>query len=78
MYDYVYMIVAFVKFLNEPPVILCLSWHPGEISSQVEARDEGSANTATEGQAPAAASWNEHSQDPTTGVRSHNFDVVVT
>ena len=29
MYDYTYMIYAFVKFLDEPPVIICLSRHPG-------------------------------------------------
>ena len=29
MYDYVYVIYAFVKILNGPPVIICLSCHPG-------------------------------------------------
>ena len=28
MYDYVYIIYAFVKFLDEPPVIICTSCHP--------------------------------------------------
>ena len=29
MYDYVYIIYAFVRFLDEPPIIICLSCHPG-------------------------------------------------
>jgi len=29
MYGYVYIIVAFVTFLNEPPEIICLRYHPG-------------------------------------------------
>jgi hypothetical protein len=28
MYDYVNIIYAFVKFLDEPPVIICLSCNP--------------------------------------------------
>ena len=32
MYDYVYIMYAFVKFLDEPPVIICLSCHPGQTS----------------------------------------------
>ena len=30
MYDYVYIICAFVRFLDEPPVIICLNCHPGQ------------------------------------------------
>ena len=29
MYDHVYIIYAFVKFLDEPPVIIRLNCHPG-------------------------------------------------
>ena len=29
MYDYVYIFYAFVKILDEFPVIVCLSYHPG-------------------------------------------------
>ena len=32
MCDYVYIIYAFVKFLDEPTVIICLSCHPGILS----------------------------------------------
>ena len=28
MYNYVYIIYAFVKFLDKPHVIICLSCHP--------------------------------------------------
>ena len=29
MYDYVYIIYDFVKFLDEPLLIMCWSCHPG-------------------------------------------------
>ena len=29
MFDYVYIIYAFVKLLDEHPIIICLSCHPG-------------------------------------------------
>lgn len=32
MFDYVYIIYVFVKFLDEPTVIICLSCHPGILS----------------------------------------------
>ena len=36
MYDYVYIIYAFVKHLDDPPVIICLSCRPGEIERAVK------------------------------------------
>ena len=44
MYDYVYIIYAFVNFLDEPPVIICLSCHPRgpkEISQSYWLRAQG-------------------------------------
>jgi hypothetical protein len=31
MYDHVYIIYVFVKFLDEPPAIICMSCHPGNM-----------------------------------------------
>ena len=31
MYDYVYILYAFVKILDTPPVIVCLSCHSGPL-----------------------------------------------
>lgn len=32
MYDYVYIIYDFVKFLDEPLLIMCWSCHPGGLA----------------------------------------------
>jgi hypothetical protein len=36
MYDYAHIILAFVKFLDEPSVIICLSCHPGVVDKKLK------------------------------------------
>ena len=40
MYNYVYIIYALVKFLDEPPVIICLSCHPKVIVCSMSQANE--------------------------------------
>ena len=42
MYDHVYIIYAFVKKLDEPPVLIYLSGHPGSTCNQLDLETLGS------------------------------------